>query len=138
MAESCTGGAVSSLLTDVPGASAYVVGGVVAYCNSVKNDVLGVGEQLLAEHGAVSEPVALEMARSIRVVTGADYGLATTGILGPAGGTPEKPVGSVWVACADSTGSEARMLRLGRERLKNKQRTVAAALDLLRRRIIAR
>jgi nicotinamide-nucleotide amidase len=137
-AESCTGGAVASLLTDVAGASDYVLGGVVAYSNSVKSEVLRIDRSMLAEHGAVSEPVALEMARSVRALTGSDYGLSTTGILGPTGGTPEKPVGTVWVACADENDAEARLLRLGRERLKNKQRTVAAALDLLRRRLVAK
>ena len=136
-AESCTGGAVASLLTDVPGASAYVVGGVVAYCNSVKQELLGIDDALLAEHGAVSEAVALEMARIVRSLTRADYGVSTTGILGPTGGTPDKPVGTVWVACADDASAEARLLRLGKERLKNKQRTVAATLDMLRRRLVA-
>ncbi|MDX1741419.1 MAG: nicotinamide-nucleotide amidohydrolase family protein, partial [Rhodothermales bacterium] len=136
-AESCTGGAVASLLTDVPGASAYVVGGVVAYCNSVKQELLGIDDALLAEHGAVSEAVALEMARNVRSLTRADYGVSTTGILGPTGGTPDKPVGTVWVACADDASAEARLLRLGKERLKNKQRTVAATLDMLRRRLVA-
>jgi nicotinamide-nucleotide amidase len=137
IAESCSGGAVASLLTDVPGASAYVLGGVVAYCNSVKREILGIDDGLLSEYGAVSQNVALEMARSARALTGADYGVSTTGILGPEGGTPDKPVGTVWIACADEAVAEARSLRLGAERLKNKQRTVAAALDLLRRRLLA-
>ncbi len=137
IAESCTGGAVASLMTDVPGASAYVVGGVVAYCNSVKRKLLHISDELLVEQGAVSESVALAMAGTVRALTGADYGLSTTGILGPTGGTRDKPVGTVWIACADAGGAEARLLRLGKERLKNKQRTVAATLDLLRRHLIA-
>ncbi len=136
VAESCTGGAVGSLLTDVPGASAYVLGGVIAYCNSVKEDLLSVDEEVLLRQGAVSESVAVRMAEHVRDRTGASYGLSTTGILGPTGGTREKPVGTIWIACAGGGETVTMRLRLGKERLKNKQRVVAATLDLLRRRLV--
>jgi nicotinamide-nucleotide amidase len=110
---------------------------MIAYSNAAKCDLLGIDATILAEHGAVSEQVALAMARGVRRLMGADHALSTTGILGPSGATPDKPVGTVWVACAGETQEEARLLRLGTERLKNKQRTVAAALDLLRRRLLS-
>ncbi|NNE45948.1 MAG: competence/damage-inducible protein A [Rhodothermales bacterium] len=136
VAESCTGGAICNLLTNVAGASVYVAGGVVAYSNRLKRDVLKVEDSVIVEHGAVSEAVATGMARGVRLLSGADVGLSTTGILGPAGGTPSKPVGTVWIAYVDRHGEEARQLSLGQDRLKNKQRAVAATLDLLRRRLM--
>lgn len=136
VAESCTGGAVCSLLTDVPGASDYVLGGVMAYCNRAKSEILGIDDSVLRSCGAVSEEVAVAMAQAVRRIMGATFGLSTTGILGPAGGSREKPVGTVWIACADESRAESRLLRLGTERLRNKERTVAATLDLLRRRLL--
>ncbi len=135
-AESCTGGAISDRLTDVSGASNYVVGGIVAYSNAVKVGVLDVDPEMIERDGAVSRESALQMARGVRVATGGDVGLSATGILGPSGGTPDKPVGTVWIACVGPGWEEARPLRLGSGRLKNKERTVAAALDLLRRALL--
>jgi len=97
-AESCTGGLLSSRLTDVPGSSAYVLGGIVAYANDEKTSLLGVSADLIAAHGAVSEPVAVAMAEGIRDRTGADVAVGVTGIAGPGGGSPEKPVGTVVIA----------------------------------------
>lgn len=103
LAESCTGGLVAQLVTENAGSSAYFAGGVVSYANAVKRDVLGVPEELLVEHGAVSQPVAEAMARAAHRVLGASVALALTGIAGPSGGTNEKPVGTVHIAAFDGT-----------------------------------
>ena len=108
VAESCTGGLVGKIITDIPGASAYFLGGVVSYANSAKHDLLGVDAATLAAHGAVSEPVARQMASGVRERFGADLGLAITGIAGPGGGSEHKPVGTVWLGRADAAGSQAR------------------------------
>ena len=108
VAESCTGGLVGKIITDIPGASAYFLGGVVSYANSAKHDLLGVDAATLTEHGAVSEPVARQMASGVRERFGADLGLAITGIAGPGGGSEHKPVGTVWLGRADAAGSQAR------------------------------
>jgi nicotinamide-nucleotide amidase len=132
-AESCTGGALAAELTRVPGASDYVERGVVAYANAAKVEALGVPEALIATHGAVSEPVARAMAEGLLARSRADLAVAVTGIAGPTGGTPDKPVGLVHLALADGSGCFARaFMHLGdRERVI--QRTVTRALDLLRR-----
>ncbi|MFZ5491500.1 MAG: CinA family nicotinamide mononucleotide deamidase-related protein [Pseudomonadota bacterium] len=108
VAESCTGGLVGKIITDLPGASAYFLGGVVSYANSAKHDLLGVDADSLAAHGAVSEAVAREMANGVRARFGADLGLAITGIAGPGGGSDQKPVGTVWLGRADAAGSIGR------------------------------
>jgi PncC family amidohydrolase len=97
-AESCTGGLIGSLLTDVPGSSDYYLGGVIAYSNQVKEHTLGVRAEILATVGAVSQETALQMAHGVRRLLGADYAVAVTGIAGPAGATPGKPVGLVYIA----------------------------------------
>lgn len=133
VAESCTGGLVAKRITDVPGASGWFRGGVVAYDNEIKKISLGVAEDTLARFGAVSEETAREMAEGVRNRFGATYGLAVTGIAGPAGGTEAKPVGTVCFACADAhrTMSEKAWFGGGRDwvRLRASQR----ALDILRR-----
>lgn len=96
-AESCTGGLIAKLITDVAGSSEVFMGGVVSYSNDVKSNVLGVDKDVIAENGAVSEPVALAMADGARRVCGADIAVSTTGVAGPGGGTREKPVGTVWI-----------------------------------------
>jgi nicotinamide-nucleotide amidase len=133
LAESCTGGLLASLLTGVPGASAVLELGVVAYANFVKTGVLGVPEPLLAAHGAVSEPVARAMAEGARRSADATWGLGITGIAGPTGGTPEKPVGTVHLALAGPQGTShlARLFRGDRERVR--RAAAFEALDLLRR-----
>jgi nicotinamide-nucleotide amidase len=136
LAESCTGGLVASRITDVPGASRYFLAGYVTYSNEAKTDVLGVDPQLLAEHGAVSEEVARAMAEGARRRSGADFAAAITGIAGPGGGTPEKPVGTVYIAVADAQGTEVVHNQWGGSRAQFKQRVSQLTLDLLRRRVI--
>ncbi len=136
VAESCTGGLLGARFTAVPGSSAYFLGGVMAYANEVKEKLLGVPATLLAEHGAVSEPVACAMAEGVREQLGADLAVSTTGISGPDGGTEEKPVGLVFIGFADASGSQARriMFPLGRER--HRQITTQVAIDWIRRSLL--
>ena len=137
VAESCTGGLIASRLTDVPGSSEYVHAGWVAYHNAAKTALLGVDERLIEDHGAVSEPVARALAECCRRLAGTDYGLGVTGIAGPGGGSPEKPVGTVWVALAGPGGwVRARRLSLPGDRERVKQFASQAALDLLRRALL--
>jgi nicotinamide-nucleotide amidase len=133
LAESCTGGLLASLLTAVPGASAVLDLGLVAYGNVIKTGVLGVPEPLLAAHGAVSEPVARAMAEGARRLGAATWGVGITGIAGPDGGSPEKPVGTVHLALAgpDGTSALVRLYRGDRERVR--RAAAFEALDLLRR-----
>jgi nicotinamide-nucleotide amidase len=133
LAESCTGGLVAELLTRVPGASAVFDLGVVAYANATKERMLGVPADLLAAHGAVSEPVARALAEGARRTSDADWGIGITGIAGPSGGTPEKPVGTVHLAIAgpEGTAAHARLFRGDRERIR--RHAALEALDLLRR-----
>ena len=132
-AESCTGGLIAKLLTDIPGSSAYFIEGVVAYANEAKTRLLGVPAQLIAEHGAVSRQVAAAMALGCRAKSGADFALSTTGIAGPAGGTPEKPVGLVYVGLADAHGCGVEELRLDSTLPRDsiRERAAQAAIDLL-------
>ena len=137
VAESCTGGLIASRLTDVPGSSAYVHGGWVAYDNAAKTAQLGVDRRMIEVHGAVSEPVARALAQGCRKLAGTDYGLGVTGIAGPGGGSPEKPVGTVYVALA-GPGERVRVrhLKLPGERDRVKFQASQAALDLLRRALL--
>jgi nicotinamide-nucleotide amidase len=136
VAESCTGGLVASRLTDVPGSSDYFERGAVAYSIPAKTALLAVPPALLAEHGAVSRPTATAMAEGIRRSAGTTFGLATTGIAGPTGGTPERPVGLVHVALAWEGGSAAREYRLLGERDVIKHRASQMALEFLRRHLL--
>jgi nicotinamide-nucleotide amidase len=136
LAESCTGGLVADLITDVSGSSGYFQGGVVAYSNRSKVELLGVPPELIDKHGAVSKEVALAMADGVRRVYGTSIGLSTTGIAGPTGATESKPVGLVWIAYADANGSVAVMLNLGNDRRRVKERAAAAALELVRRKVM--
>lgn len=133
VAESCTGGLVAELLTRVPGSSAYFLGGVVAYANALKTNLLGVPAALIAERGAVSAEVARAMAEGVRSRVGADFGLAFTGIAGPGGGTAEKPVGLVHWALAQSDGTELRERVFIGDRQQIRRRAAFSGLDLLRR-----
>lgn len=131
-AESCTGGYIAHQFTKHAGSSRYFVGGIVAYSNEVKISQLGVLPETLATHGAVSEPTVRQMAENVRVRYGASIGIATTGIAGPDGGTPEKPVGTVWIGYADGTQTIAKKLALAQERMLNISLTCNALLDLVR------
>ena len=131
IAESCTGGAIASKFTAMAGASNYLLGGVVAYSNEVKESILGVDPVSLECFGAVSEVVALEMAEGVRRTTGADYAIATTGIAGPTGGSKHKPVGTVWMAIATPEGSRAVMRNSGTDRGQIISRASAYAIEML-------
>ncbi|GGG29161.1 competence/damage-inducible protein A [Pontibacter amylolyticus] len=132
VAESCTGGYLAHRFTSVPGSSTYFMGGVVAYDNSVKMQVLGVKPETLQRHGAVSEATVLEMAQNVRQKLGTDIGVATSGIAGPDGGTPEKPVGTIWIAYADQHGAKAKLLQYNKNRQLNIEYTALAVLNLVR------
>lgn len=134
-AESCTGGLLGGSLTDEAGASSWYRGGVVAYHDDVKVSLLGVRPETIERHGAVSEQTAVEMASSSRALLGADYGIGVTGIAGPTGGSEAKPLGLVVVAVADSAGTEARRMIFSGGRDAIRARAVAAALDLLWKRL---
>jgi nicotinamide-nucleotide amidase len=136
VAESCTGGLLGARLTAVAGSSDVVVGGVIAYSNALKSSLLGVSATLLAEHGAVSEPVVRSMTSGCRRATAAAIGIAITGIAGPGGGTEEKPVGTVWIASDLNGVVEARCLRLIGDRAEVRQRAAQAALEMVRRRLV--
>ena len=110
VAESCTGGKISELMTSVPGCSAYYFGSVTSYAIPVKEKVLGVPSETIETHGVVSSEVAAAMAEGVRRLTGSDYAVATTGIAGPGGGTPGKPVGLVWVGAASEKGTRTASL----------------------------
>lgn len=134
VAESCTGGMISALLTDVPGSSDYFLGGVVSYANSAKERFLGVSPATLAAHGAVSAEAAAEMARGARARFGADLAAAVTGIAGPDGGSEAKPVGTVFIALADADGEVGRRRFFGGDRAVVRRASALAALELIRRR----
>jgi nicotinamide-nucleotide amidase len=134
LAESCTGGLVASRLTDVPGSSDYVLAGIVAYSNESKTELLGVPQALIAAHGAVSEPVAVAMAEGVRERTGASIGVGITGIAGPGGGTPEKPVGTVAIAIVVDDGpARVRTYHFRGDRHQVKLYASQVALDQVRR-----
>lgn len=152
VAESCTGGMLGSHITDVPGASDVFHGGVIAYDNRVKRQMLGVLDSDLEQHGAVSEPVALQMAKGIRVRLGTEIGVSITGVAGPGGGTTEKPVGTVWIAIDVSEGrppiprpdgeppitpyAKARVFHFTGNRDEIRYRAAQAALDMIRRTVL--
>ena len=132
LGESCTGGLVAHRLTNVPGSSSYVLGGIIAYSNEAKERLLGVRHETLEEHGAVSAETAIEMARGARATLGADVGLSVTGIAGPSGGTPDKPVGLVYVALAAGSVERVERFVWNGDREGNKVQSAEAALALLR------
>ena len=134
-AESCTGGNIAHRFTALPGASDYFRGGVVAYSNDVKTALLGVNADDLNRCGAVSRPVAEQMATGVRKATGATYGIATTGIAGPTGGTPDKPVGTVWMAVSGPDETYSIRMVFGSLRSQNIERASSNAINLLRLRL---
>lgn len=133
VAESCTGGLLAGRITDVPGASAYFLGGVIAYSNAVKIALLGVPEEIIASQGGVSTECTHAMAEGSRRLLKADYALAVSGIAGPGGGTPSKPVGLLYVALASRVGTQVEEHRLRGSRSQNRRAGCDAALDLLLR-----
>ena len=133
VAESCTGGLLGARLTARPGSSDYFVGGVISYADEVKAKLLGVPAQLLAQHGAVSEPVAAAMAAGVEAATGATWGIGITGIAGPDGGSAEKPVGLVYIACAEPAGARVERHHFSGDREAVRNQAVTAALHALRR-----
>jgi PncC family amidohydrolase len=135
--ESCTGGLVGHAITEVPGSSAYFVGGFVTYSDELKFEAVGVPHDVLTAHGAVSAQVAVAMASGGRQRTGADLAVAVTGIAGPDGGSEAKPVGLTYVAVADAVGVAVRRNVWGGDRSDNKRRSAIAALELLVERIDA-
>ena len=130
-AESCTGGLLSHRITNVPGSSSYFVGGVVAYANQAKMALLGVRPETLDRFGAVSEATVLEMAHGVRLALKADIGVAVSGIAGPGGGTPEKPVGLVWIGISDEVKDQASSYMWTGDRLAIKEQSAQAALELV-------
>jgi len=136
VAESCTGGLVLHRMTNTPGSSAYIKGGVVAYNNTVKVHTLGVAPEVLTRRGAVSKQVAIQMAHGVRCRLNADVGLSTTGVAGPSGGTPDKPVGTVWVGFSLNGRQGACHYRFGTDRVTNKTRAAVASVDVLRRELL--
>jgi nicotinamide-nucleotide amidase len=135
-AESCTGGMLANQITDIAGSSRYMLGGVVAYSNDVKKNILGVSQDSLDQYGAVSKAVALEMAKGVAKKLGADIGVSTTGIAGPGGGTEEKPVGLVWMGFWLNGEHFALRSVFTNDRLINKERTVMVVLESVRRHLL--
>ena len=136
VAESCTGGLIAERITDVAGASDYFAGGVVAYANSAKTGLLGVPEAVIAEHGAVSDPVVRQMAEGVRNRFGAHIGVATTGISGPGGGSDDKPVGLVHVALAQESGTHSDHFVFPLDRVRHRMLTAQIAIDWVRRALL--
>lgn len=135
-AESCTGGLIANKITSIPGASAYYMGSAVTYSYESKVRLLGVKQETLDKYGAVSEETVLEMANNVKEKFSTDYALSTSGIAGPAGGTHEKPVGTVWIAVAGPNGTKAKKFKFGDNRERNISRSAMAALEMLRRELV--
>ncbi len=136
-AESCTGGYIAHLITSISGSSAYFMGSVVAYANEVKMQQLGVQATTLAQHGAVSEATVIEMVQGLLKRLPADVGIAVSGIAGPTGGTPEKPVGTIWMAVAFKNGEyRTQKLQLSKDRLRNIEYTAIQAFNLIRQFVV--
>ena len=129
-AESCTGGLIAHRLTNVPGSSTYFLGGVVAYAYDAKEHLLGVHHTTLYDHGAVSKETAIEMARGARRIFSADIAVAVTGIAGPGGGLPNKPVGLTWIALSTRDGETAQQFIWDKDREGNKAESAEAALRM--------
>ncbi|MCR4417693.1 MAG: competence/damage-inducible protein A [Ignavibacteria bacterium] len=133
VAESCTGGLICNRITNIPGSSNYFERGVVSYSNEAKIQILGVNPETIKNFGAVSEQTAIEMARGVRKISNADIGISTTGIMGPTGATETKPVGLVYIGYSDGEKEFAKQFNFADNRVRNKERTSQAALDILRR-----
>lgn len=136
VAESCTGGFLGNEITNIPGSSSYMKGGVISYSNDVKADLLGVSEDVLMSFGAVSKQVAFQMAEGVSRILNSDIGVSTTGIAGPGGGTKDKPVGLVWMGFSIQGTTFALQAILSNNRLINKERTAMVVLECIRRRLL--
>lgn len=132
VAESATGGLISSAITDIPGSSDYFKGSVVSYSDDIKAEVLGVSRETLEKYGAVSEQTASEMALGVRKLMGADIGLSDTGIAGPGGATPEKPVGLFYIGLSSKQGTKVEKHLFHGTRVENKMATATGVLNLLK------
>jgi len=130
-AESCTGGLIADRITNIPGSSDYFAGGIVAYANSVKIHTLGVSAETIERQGAVSREIAIEMARGARLRLAVDLAVSVTGIAGPGGGLPGKPVGTTWIGLSAVEGDWARLFTWQGNREENKASSAEAALDLI-------
>lgn len=135
-AESCSGGFMAHLITSIPGSSAYYMGSSVTYSNESKTELLNIPSSLIEQHGAVSEPVVLAMVESAKKLFNVDCAIATTGIAGPGGGTPEKPVGTVWVGVSTPDETKAYLLKLGDNRLRTIEIAALSGLNLLRKELL--
>jgi nicotinamide-nucleotide amidase len=135
-AESCTGGLISSLFTSVPGSSEYYLGSVTSYANSVKTNILGVPEEIISKHGAVSSECVAAMAEGVRKLTGSDFSVATSGIAGPGGGSDTKPVGLVWIGVSSEAGTETFSKVFKGDRKRNIERFASSALNYLRVKLV--
>jgi PncC family amidohydrolase len=131
VAESFTGGMIAHVITNAPGSSRYFQGGVIAYANEVKMEILGVAEQTLIDHGAVSRETVLEMARGVRIALGTDVGISSSGIAGPDGGSPEKPVCLAWIGLSAAERDYAEQFLFEGHRLQIKELAVKTAIDRL-------
>jgi nicotinamide-nucleotide amidase len=132
IAESCTGGYLSHQITSVPGSSEYFLGSLIPYAYEIKMRQLGVKPETLEKYGAVSEPTIIEMANLVRAKFNTDIGVATSGIAGPGGATPDKPVGTVWIAYSDKHQTVTKKLQLSKERMTNIRMASVAVLNLIR------
>jgi len=135
VAESCKGGLLAERLTRIPGSSTYFLGGAVCYTNEMKTRWVGVPAELIQSHGAVSQPVAQSLAEGVRARTGSSVGVGITGIAGPGGGAPEKPVGLVFIGLADERGTQVREFRFPGDRDRVRFWATQMALEMVRRRI---
>lgn len=136
VAESCTGGYIQHLITSIPGSSLYFKGGIIAYSNEIKTNILNVDKNILNNKGAVSEEVVIEMANNIKKFFKTDYSIATSGIAGPTGGTDEKPVGTIWIAVSGKKSTHSQLYHFGDDRINNIKRTSIAALNMIRKLIL--
>ncbi|MBI9053042.1 MAG: competence/damage-inducible protein A [Bacteroidales bacterium] len=135
-AESCTGGNIAHLITSISGSSGYFKGGVVAYSNDIKQNILSVNKSIIDDYGAVSKQVVEEMALGAKKIFNSDYAIATSGIAGPTGGTNEKPVGTIWIAIANNDGVYAKKYIFGDQRERNIQRASLTALNMLQKLVL--
>ncbi|MFN3952274.1 MAG: competence/damage-inducible protein A [Thermaurantimonas sp.] len=136
LAESCSGGYIAHLITSIPGSSAYFMGGVIAYENMAKEVTLGVNHEDIVHYGAVSSQVVMQMAEGARRIFNTDFALSASGIAGPDGGTPDKPIGTIWIGLSTPDETRAYLFQFGTDRMRNIRKTAIAALDLLRRALI--